>query len=134
MRHKFSLFVKLIWSAVLLSLLIVACSPAIVLKPTPTEYVPATATPTKVFSNPKSTATAVPTPRKTEKSYCVVETGLENGNIHVRSGPGKQFESMFVLNEGEEVLILDDVDGWFLVEIVGNFGYVSSNLCKVERK
>ncbi len=112
---------------------LVACAPEIVLKPTPTR-VEKTSNPEKMIVIPTAIpmATIVPTPRKTEQRRCIIRTGLDNGNVYMRSGPGKSYRTIKVLNEGEEVDLLDEMDGWFLIELDGDFGYIGSSLCFVE--
>lgn len=113
------------------ALILVACSPEIVLKPTPTStetVQPAIIQPTKEYI-PTTTIVAEEVVKDT---YCVIVTGLENGNVYMRSGPDKSFKIVRVLNEGEEVTLLDEVDGWFLIEFDGNYGYIGSSLCYVK--
>lgn len=116
-------------------LFLVGCAPELVLKPTPTKVETVAPSATTTLSVPTKTIASVPTstPKKTENTtrYCVVETGLDNGNANIRSGPSAGYEVILVTNEGEEVEILDTFnEWWFLVRKNGKLGYISTILCK----
>jgi len=62
---------------------------------------------------------------------CRVTTGLRNGMLHVRRGPGIDYPVVDWLSEGEQVVILTPDGGWmFIVQEPDLEGWVNSSYCK----
>ncbi len=66
-------------------------------------------------------------------AYATTQTGTVHVNdlLRVRSGPGTSYSKIGELYNGNTVIILDTVDGWYKIEFGGGIGYVSSDYVQI---
>ncbi|RMD60932.1 hypothetical protein D6833_08920 [Candidatus Parcubacteria bacterium] len=112
------------WLALLpISILLAGCIPqAFTPSPTPT----ATMQPTATLSlRPIATETVVPS--TTPEMSGTISTGLPNGRVNLRQGPGMHYRVLAVLSEGTTVTILRREANWSMVQSpTGLTGWVYS--------
>lgn len=124
---KVSLWVWLI-AAIALGMLLTSCDPyqGLSVSPTPTTAAPATST------------AAIPIPSINPSPapvLCIVRTGIDAGNLNIRTGAGVTFEVITTLSEGQ-VLTLNDRSprgDWIQVTTSdGITGWINGQYCAVQ--
>ena len=83
-------------------------------------------------------AANIPQPEEREQlqRVCLVRTGVEDGRLNVRSGPGLSFAVLSVLEEGESVALSSEASErfWLYVHTHSHAGWVHSKFIFCERK
>lgn len=104
--------------------ILAACNPyAGLATPTPTATATGTAAPAT------QTATNTPTPAL---ATCTVTTGVQAGNLNIRTGAGVGFAVIKVLQEGQAATITDESPrgNWIQVKTGHVTGWINSKFCK----
>lgn len=70
-----------------------------------------TPAPTLLPGDPPPTQTPIPTPTDT-LFVAVVKTGIPEGHLHMRTGPGIIYSVILILDEGTELLGVYQEGGW----------------------
>jgi uncharacterized protein YgiM (DUF1202 family) len=110
----------------------------------PETYVGLEITPTPSFIPPsvtttlKATETPTSTPTLLEGKVCHVATGVDAGNLNLRTGPGTSYPVITILTEGETLTVLSprvagagSPGSWSKVARAdGTQGYINSIYCK----
>lgn len=73
--------------------------------------------------------TSQPEPSTTPLPHCTVATGVEEGNLNLRTGPGTQYAVIETLTEKTVLQVLAFGD-WLKVTNGNLTGYVNSTYCK----
>jgi uncharacterized protein YgiM (DUF1202 family) len=128
MTFEDRVFDKCLWfvAACVLMALLSSCSAAIDLPATATTEAAATAAPMAT----RTAQIVTISPSSTPAPQCTVTTGIDDGALNLRVGPGTQHAVIRVLREGE-VLTVTARGAWLEVrDSQGKRGYVNSRYCK----
>ena len=126
-KRFFDLFKWLI-AAMVLAVLLTSCNPYEGLNTSPTVTTAATA---------KATATTIPTVSKSPTSapvICIVQTGIDAGNLNIRTGAGTSYAVIGLLREGQALTLTDERprDGWIQVTADDVTGWINGSYCEVQ--
>ena len=58
------------------------------------------------------------------------KTVTVTANLHVRSGPGKQYASLGILKKNSTVSVSGKKNGWYTIQYNGKTGYISAKYTK----
>jgi len=63
----------------------------------------------------------------------LVKTGVVNANLlNIRNLPNKDSEKIDRLTKGAEVIIVDEIDGWYKIKFKDSFGYVFAEFISIK--
>lgn len=81
-----------------------------------------------------TTATTQPPQPTAAAQECEVSTGLLDGRLNLRAGPGMAYQVRAVLTEGESLTVTHRAGGWLeVLTHSGAVGWVYAQYCEVQR-
>lgn len=84
-------------------------------------------TPSAPVETPPAQSNEEPEPTVVGSTATVVGAGL----LNVRSGPGTDCARIGVLKDGDQVTIVEELDGWYKISMNGIIGFVSSKYLSI---
>ena len=126
-KQFFDLFKWLI-AATVLAVMLTSCNPYQGLHEVPTATKAAEATTAAITT---ATKTKTPTPAPVT---CIVQTGIDAGNLNIRTGAGTSYAVIGLLREGQAVTRTDESPrgNWIQIKAGQKIGWINSHYCQVQ--
>lgn len=110
----------------LFAFILAACNPY---APTPAAPTATATRPAQLLQAETISPTATPAPR-----VCIVSTGIQDGNLNIRTGPGTSSAVIGTLKEDQQLTIIKTSGNWLYVRPLGMLaGYINSKFCKGDK-